>query len=140
MATEFSLGTCEHCQQQFQYWLGHSGFGECVFAYCDACGKTAILSLWDKRMPSLPKCPGQQEICSAMEAFIEPCDCGGRFKRGSAPRCPHCNRPLSAELATSYIEFNAPGTKKGWRWQRSWSGLYCIVVEDKRINDNFCSK
>jgi hypothetical protein len=44
---------------------------------------------------------------------------------------------LSAELATTYIEHNAPGTKKGWRWQRNWSGVYGIVIEDKRIDNNF---
>ena len=72
-----------------------------------------------------------------MEQYLQPCECGGRFKRGSAPRCPHCNEPLSPELATSYIESNAPGTKKGWRWQRNWSGLYCIVIEDKRVDNKF---
>ena len=136
MAREQSIGKREHCQQRFGYWLGHCGFGECVYAYCDSCGKTAILSIWDKRMPKLPGCPGQQEMCSEMEPYVQPCDCGGRFRRGAGPRCPRCNKPLSAELATSYIENNAPGTKKGWRWQRNWSGLYCIVVEEKKVDDN----
>jgi len=134
---EESIGTCEHCQQQFRYWLAHCGFGDCVYSYCDSCGKTAILSMWDKRMPKLPNCPGQQEMCSAMEPYLQACDCGGSFKRGCAPRCPHCVKPLSAELATSYIEANAPGTKKGWRWQRDWSGVYCIVIDGKRIDNNF---
>jgi len=40
---------------------------------------------------------------------------------------------LSAVTATSYIESNAPGTKKGWRWQRNWSGLYGIVIEGRRV-------
>lgn len=139
MEKDLSCGACEHCQREFKYWLLHCGFGDCVFAYCDSCGMPAILSLWDKRMLSLPNCPGQQEICSAMESFIEPCPCGGRFRRGAAPRCPHCNCPLSAELATTYIETNAPGTKKGWRWQKNWSGVYCMVVEDKKIDNNFRS-
>jgi hypothetical protein len=57
--------------------------------------------------------------------------------KGAAPRCPHCHDTLSAEFATSYIEANAPGAKKGWRWQRNWSEMYCIVIEDKRVMDNF---
>jgi hypothetical protein len=72
-----------------------------------------------------------------MESYIQPCECGGRFKRGAAPRCPHCCQPLSAESATSYIESNAPGTKKGWHWQRNWSGIYCIVIENNRVDNNF---
>ena len=110
---------------------------DCVYAYCDSCGKTAILSMWDKRFPKLPNFAGQQEMCAAMEPYVQPCECGGVFKRGASPRCPHCNRALSAELATSYIESNAPGTKKGWRWQKSWSGVYCIVLEGKSVGDNF---
>ena len=137
MAREQSIGTCEHCQQPFGYWLAHCGFGVCVYAYCDSCGRTAILSLWDKRMPKLPNCPGQQEMCSAMEPYVQPCECGGTFRRRSAPRCPHCAKPLSPEFATSYLEANAPGTKKGWRWQRNWSGVYCIVIEDRRVDNNF---
>lgn len=134
MARGKSIGTCEHCQSQFRYHLVHSGFNDSIYAYCNTCGKTASLSLWDKRMPKLRDLQKHQEIPSAMEPHVQPCVCGGSFSRGSAPRCPHCNKPLSTELATGYIESNAPAT---WRWQRTWSGLYCIVIEDKWIDDNF---
>ncbi len=137
VAREQSIGTCEQCDTSFRYWLGHCGFGDCVYAYCDFCGKTAILSLWDKRMPNLPNCPGQQEICLRMEPYLQPCACGGNFKKGCAPRYPHCREPLSAELAASYIETNAPGTQKGWRWQKNWSSCYCIAIEDNWVQNNF---
>lgn len=137
MAKGQSIGSCEHCRQQFGYWLEHCGFGDCVYAYCNSCGKTAIFSLWDKRMPKLANCPGQQEMCSEMEPYVNACECGGCFRRGSVPRCPFCANPLSPELATSYIEANAPGTKKGWRWQRNWSGVYCIIIKGKKIDNNF---
>lgn len=134
---EQSVGTCEICEGRFDYWLCHCGFADGVYAYCDSCGMTAILSAWDKRMPRLPDCPGQQEICTAMEPFILPCSCGGAFKKGSAPRRPRSNCPLSAELAIAYIKKNAPGHLKGWNWQRNWSGLYCIVIENRNIGNNF---
>lgn len=137
MPREQSIGTCEHCQREFGYWLAHCGFGDCVYAYCDSCGKTAILSMWDKRMPKLPNCPGQQGMCAEMKRHVQSCDCGGSFRRGATPRCPHCKQPLSSEVATSYIERNAPGAQKGWRWQQNWSGLYCIVIEDRRVDNNF---
>jgi len=72
-----------------------------------------------------------------MELYLEPCECGGSFRKGGAPRCPHCNLTLSADLSVSYIEKNAPGAQMGWRWQRNWSGLYCMVVESKRVDNNF---
>jgi len=46
---------------------------------------------------------------------------------------------LSAELAADYIEAQAAGTAKGWRWQRSWDGCYCIIIENRVTNDNWKS-
>jgi hypothetical protein len=134
---ELSAGKCEQCQQNFGYYLVHSGFNDSSYAYCEKCGRTAILSMWAKPIPLLPKCAWQQEICADWEPFVQPCECGGAFKKGAWPRCPHCSQPLSAEKATTYIEANAPGTKKGWRWQRNWQETYCIVVENRVSNDNF---
>src|SRR5215469_13380532 len=124
---------CEHCQSRFEYWLCHCGMVESMYAYCDSCGKTAVLSEWDKRMPRLRDCPGQQEICAAMESYLLLCDVEVVSKKERLLDL----HILSAELATSYIEANAPGSEKGWRWQRSWIGMYCIVIEDKRVMDNF---
>lgn len=72
-----------------------------------------------------------------MESHLNACQCGGSFRKGAAPRCPHCNQRLSPEFASTYIEANAEGTQKGWRWQKSWDGLYCIVVEGRFVEDNF---
>lgn len=131
-------GLCEHCNQSFLYRLYHSGFSDCSYAYCDKCGMTAVLSYWSKGTPRRPSaCPPHQEICAEFEKYLEPCSCGGAFKKGSSPRCPHCSLPLSAQLATRYIEANAPGTRKGWRWQRNWNQLYCIVIGNREVHDNF---
>jgi len=134
---ELFSGTCEHCRQTFGYYLCHCGFGDCSYVYCEKCGRTAILSMWFKELPKLPPCAWQQEICAAWEPYLSPCECGGAFKKGASPRCPYCNQPLSADEATAYIESNAPGTKKGWRWQRNWQTTYCIVIENRLVNDNF---
>src|SRR5437773_12380061 len=106
---ELATGTCEHCGQTFGSWLVHCGFSDCSYAHCDKCGMTAILSYWDKRMPKLPPgCPSQQEICVELEKYM-----------------------------LSYVEANAPGTKKGWRWQGNWHDTYCMVIENRVVNDNF---
>jgi hypothetical protein len=99
---------------------------------------TSILSLWNKHWPKLPpSCFPHREICADFEPFIRPCTCGGLFKKGASPRCPLCHRELSAEAATSFIEKNAAGTKKGWRWQGNWNDTYCIVIDNKLVTDNF---
>jgi hypothetical protein len=94
--------------------------------------------MWNPGVEKLPAVfPWQHEINKACESFILACECGGHFRAGASPRCPRCNEPISAVLATEFIERNAPGTKKGWRWQRSWNGTYCIAIENKIANDNF---
>jgi len=135
---EISIGLCEHCRQDFGYYIAHSGFGDCSYAYCDRCGMTAILSMWDRHWPKLSaNYQFQREIGVEMEPHLQPCECGGSFTKGSCPRCPNCHRTLSPDLAATYLEANAPGTKKGWRWQRNWTDLYCIVIENRVVHDHF---
>ena len=128
-----NVGVCETCGVHFAYNLFHSGFDDLAYAYCDCCGRTAVLGDWSKiarRMPAL--------IQGALQATIAPllkaCPCGGRFSNSASPRCPSCNHELSAEMATEYIERNTPTTARGWRWQRSWRGTYCIAIEGWVVN------
>lgn len=129
-------GTCELCNKQFEFELLHNGFADTSYAYCNDCGNVAVLSAWNGRWPAGVKCT-QAEIATEMEQHLEACACGGRFVKGAAPRCPHCGEILSAEKAAVYIEKQAPGTKKGWRWQRDWHGIYCMVVNGKSVSNNF---
>ena len=135
---KLDIGQCEYCAKHFGYYLIHSGFNDSFYAYCSDCGTVAQLSLYDKRMPRLVQdCPPYQEICAELEPYIRPCQCGSAFKKGATPRCPHCKQPLSAEVAATYIEKNASGTKKGWVWQRNWHHTYFIVIENNLVSDNF---
>ena len=139
---KLDTGRCETCGKTFGYYLIHCGFGDCSYAYCDKCGCTAVLSYWSwDRSPNTPRlpdgCPPQQEICADWEPYLQSCECGGQFKKGASPRCPHCIERLSPELATTYIEKNAPGTKVGWTWQRNWHETYCIVIENRSVTDNY---
>ena len=129
-------GMCEHCCETFEIELFHNGFGDTSYAYCDTCGMTTILSAWHKQWPSGVKCT-QAEIAPEMEPHLGTCGCGGKFAKGNSPRCPRCKQTLSAEKATDYIESQAPGTKKGWRWQRNWHEIYCAVINHRRVTDNF---
>jgi hypothetical protein len=128
------FGVCEHCRQQFSYLLIHNGFNDTAYAYCDTCGRIAFFSAWS-HVPEGAPMRYHQCIAKETEPFLKRCECGGRFRAGTAPRCPHCKNPLSAEIAGSYLEENAPGSATGWRWQRNWIGLYCIVVDGNRVDE-----
>ncbi len=130
------IGNCESSAHTFKIEIFHCGFGDTCYAYCDRCGRTAILSLWSKQWPAGVK-GTQAEIPAEMEQHLAACECGGRFAKGNSPRCPSCNEPLSANKAAEYLEAQAPGAKLGWRWQRNWTGLYCAVIDCKQVLDNF---
>lgn len=129
--------TCAHCSARFGYFLVHNGFNDSAYAYCDTCGKTAILSGWAKNIPADVGLPMHQPITPAIETHLDACSCGGRFRAHASPRCPHCRYLLDAAGLTAEIEQNAPGTKGGWRWQQDWSGVYAIVIENRMTQDNW---
>lgn len=74
-------------------------------------------------------------VRAEIEPYIAPCACGGRFRTDAVPRCPHCHQQLSATEAATYIEGNASGTARGWRWKRDWQGLYAIIIEGREVED-----
>lgn len=128
------VGICEHCKRHFKYMLLHNGFNDSAYAYCDTCGCTAVISGWSPK-PDQVTLRVHQRIDSEIEDYLERCGCGGHFVTNGSPRCPLCKNRLSATAATRWIEANAPGTAKGWRWQQSWSGIYCIIIEGHSVGD-----
>ncbi len=128
-------GTCEHCAVTFDYYLIHNGFNASAYAYCSDCGLTALLN--GSRMPKNLNIPLHQRISSSSESKLRPCPCGGRFVVNAVPRCPACHKQLSAIAAATWIEAQAAGTSKGWRWRRGWDGLYAIIINDRLIDDNW---
>jgi hypothetical protein len=126
-------GKCESCESSFPYYLIHNGFNDSTYAYCDHCGRLAVLNLaeLEKRIGPLP--PLVVPISEEGEASLKPCPCNGRFRGQAAPRCPSCGAALSAEKAAEWLERNAPGTKGGWKWQRSWAGLYAVAISDRVV-------
>ena len=133
MSREDGKGKCMCCGKQFGYYLIHSGFNESAYAYCDQCGETCLLDLW--RLPSTVERMDQGIIPESLEPLLAPCKCGGAFRKEATPRCPNCNSNLSAERAGEFLEANATGTEKGWRWQRNWDGVYCIVISNRTSKD-----
>jgi hypothetical protein len=99
-----------------------------------------MLSGWYAKRPKGVNLKIHQCITPEIESFLKPCPCGGHFKSGVSPRCPTCKGLLSADLATTYIEANAPGTVGGWRWQKSWTELYSIIIANQVVNDYWISE
>jgi hypothetical protein len=79
----------------------------------------------------------QKKITADIEDHLLPAPDGGVFRASAGARCPHCNHALDPVKAADYIEKNAEGTKKGWRWQQDWNGMYCIVIENRLVSDNW---
>ena len=131
------IGICEHCQSQFQYFLVHNGFNDSAYAYCDKCGKQCLLSGWHREIPKNAHLEVHKCIKPEIEPLLQPCSCGGSFKFGASPRCPTCHAELSAVKASIYFEKNAPGTIKGWRWQKNWTDCYSVIIEGQVVNDNW---
>ncbi|MBI1784131.1 hypothetical protein HYR69_03225 [Candidatus Sumerlaeota bacterium] len=97
-------GICEHCRKALGYYLIHNGFDESSYAYCDKCGMTALLNTYYEDQPGIPR---HRCITSEGENRLAACSCGGSFRSGASPRCPHGYRPMSAVLATEFIEAHA---------------------------------
>ncbi len=133
--SSIEIGECDKCRKPFEYSLIHNGFNDTVYAYCDKCGCTAFLNFYSGSIPTGLNLPEAGPFDSLIALMLSPCTCGGIFTPNAAPRCPHCGEALSAEAAAQWIEGDSPGTAAGWRWQRTWRGLYCLIVEGNRIDD-----
>jgi uncharacterized paraquat-inducible protein A len=138
MAKPAQLGVCEECHKLFEYSLWHNGVNNSSYAYCERCGKTAILDISDQRFPvDEVKSSAYQGISAGVETHLMACHCGGFFLASSQPRCPHCEEALSAAKAATYIERQPPQSSPDWRWQMNWRGTYCIVIEAREVRNNF---
>jgi hypothetical protein len=99
---------------------------------------TSLVGGWnDEHIPKAANLKIHQVIAETVEPFLKPCEGGGKFKKDASPRCPNCRSTLSAIKATGYIEENALGTQKGWRWQQNWEGIYCLIIEDRVVSNNW---
>src|SRR5947209_8751342 len=127
------VGSCDKCAQRFRYLLIHSGFNDSSYAYCDSCCYIAILDHWT--LSSEMPVHDYGRITPEVEPYLIACPSRGAFRAAAGARCPHCNEPLDAVRAADYIEAHAAGTAKGWRWQRSWTGIYCIVLDERVVTD-----
>lgn len=134
------IGHCDHCGGEFPYFLAHNGFNQSSYAYCDECGLVAFFDRFSDDIPSDVVIDNHHSLPPNAEDLVAQCECGGRFRSDSAPRCPICKSKLSAEIARQYIEDNAPGTKRGFRWQCNWTGMYTMLVNNHFVEGRWTDR
>ena len=104
---------CPHCHRRFDGAQYHAGFSDLGFLYCDQDGS---LLTWSSYSPVysaiVDKHPWMldEEESRQVEDALLPCPRGGRFRFGSPPRCPYCNKDLSS-LLKDPIHFLAYGER-----------------------------
>lgn len=79
--------SCSHCQTAFtlrEYSPGHVGI---AVYHCDTCPRSVV--------QHKSKIPPDFINGTKVEQYISPCECGGRFGRDHAARCPSCLRELN---------------------------------------------
>lgn len=79
---------CPACQRLTPAWQS-SGMSECFpHFYCDTCSN-AINREQDKAL--VYSTEPTQALLDEIAATLPDCPCGGHFKPGANPKCPHCN-------------------------------------------------
>jgi hypothetical protein len=134
-------GFCERCGAMFSCRLVNDERNGSEHYFCQLCGRTAIVSVTEMEA----RFGDRERSVLGFEIFVVEdnlanCECGGRFKMLGAPRCPSCRKVLSAPLATRWIEGNAQAAHSGRRWQRTWSGLFAIVIGERVVVDPWISE
>jgi len=51
-ADHYKLAICEYCKNEFRFLLIHSGFNNTAYFYCDSCGTTALLDIYNENYPN----------------------------------------------------------------------------------------
>ena len=47
----YKLAICEYCESEFRFILIHNGFNDTAYFYCDSCGTTALLDIYNENYP-----------------------------------------------------------------------------------------
>lgn len=84
----------------------HAGFSNVGVLYCDRHSATLTFSTFDKRYTALVGEKHPWTLSADEQATVEfalrNCRCGGTFRFGSRPKCPHCKSDLDVDLPPIY--------------------------------------
>ena len=96
---------CAHCKRKMVLkGPYHAGFSNQGFLYCDKDSTILVFDTFNRCYNNVipNKHPWMLTIQErqTVEHRLKPCPCGGLFKFGNKPRCPHCEK-LIGEFADS---------------------------------------
>ena len=82
---------CKKCKRVIRYYL-YSGMGDVApHFYCDSCSNV----FFRESDNHLLHTQGPTEsLLNQLAASLPECPCGGRFRPGMNPKCPHCKFEL----------------------------------------------
>jgi hypothetical protein len=104
---------CKSCDATLGYCLIHNGSNESAFAYCDRCGITALFDGWSKAIPVGADLKVHGPIGADVEAYVSPCNCGGRFTGVAFPRCTRCHVPRMPTCGPLHSSVTFRAQRKG---------------------------
>ena len=106
-----SASVCVHCGRALEFDRFHAGFSDQGYMYCDRDSTVVTWSSFDSTYSALTENTHPwmltAEAKRVVERSIVDCPCGGQFRFGNLPRCPHCGGELGslAREPTYYVIF-----------------------------------
>jgi len=123
------VAVCSHCQQAYPYTRIDNQISESWYAYCSSCGAVGVL-MSTKALPAEVYAKCGYELATEAEPFLPACDCGGAFRRGALPRCPHCKAEISRDDVINMLDHFY--SKREWSAATSGKGClqHCVVINE----------
>ena len=83
--------TCPHCRNVVRFYR-FSGMGDVApHFYCNTCSNV----YWSETHARLVReRAASPELLAEIERTLPDCPCGGHFKSGANPKCPHCGTEM----------------------------------------------
>src|SRR5258708_6847015 len=107
-------GGCGQRGTSMEFDRFHAGLGDEGYMYCDRDATVITWSSFDPTYSSMVHNTHPWMLTDAekriVEAAIIECPCGGRFRFGNPPLCPHCSGDLS-DLAPEPIYYVVLGRR-----------------------------
>ena len=90
---------CPHCNEVIEFYH-YSGMGNLApHFYCDSCSN---IFFREKDRMILNNNEPTEEILNEITKDLPKCICGGQFKAGANPKCPHCKKEI--EHSSSQVQ------------------------------------
>ena len=121
---------CSVCSGDFQYSRIDNQINDSWYIYCSDCGSTGLLNSSDALPQAVLKKCGY-ELAAEAEPFLPACNCGGAYRHGALPRCPHCNAEIGRDEIIAMLNYYYE--KEEWSAATSKAGCLqnCVIINER---------